>query len=32
MSANFRVRAQSDPTVTKNGTMCDEEKVNKNFT
>ncbi|XP_043310527.1 A disintegrin and metallopeptidase domain 3-like isoform X4 [Cervus canadensis] len=26
MSASFRVHVQSDPTITNNGTMCDEEK------
>ena len=32
MSANLRTRRYPDPTVAANGSMCDENKVNKNFT
>ena len=32
MSANLRMRRSPDPTVAANGSMCDENKVNKIFT
>lgn len=32
MSADIRGHVYPDPTIIKNGTMCDENKVNKNFT
>ena len=32
MSANIRAPRYPDPTDTKNGTRCDENRVNKNFT
>ena len=32
MSANLRTRRYPDPTVAANGSMCDENKVNKIFT